>query len=110
MKLIELIKENPLKSWKWAAIIVFCLLFLQTCSKCSSNQNAAFSEKNHIEVVDSLKASNKQLQDSILVLRGDLQTCSKSTQDLLTENEHLRDALKQSQSKPVIIYKDKDNK
>jgi len=106
MKLIELIKGDPTKSWKWTAIVVFCLLFLQTCSKCSGNQNAAFLEKNHIEVVDSLKTSNKQLQDSILVLWGDLQTCSKSTQVLQTENEYLRDALKQSQSKPVIIYKD----
>lgn len=105
MKIFELIKKNPTKSWKWTAIIVFCLFFFQTCSKCSHNQNAAFSEKSYQEQVDSLKNTNKQLQDSILVLRGDLQTCVKSTQDLQTENEHLREAFKQSQRKPVIIYK-----
>lgn len=108
MNIKELITENPTKSWKWAAIVLACLLFLQTCSKCSHTQNAAFSEKNHIEHVDSLNISNKQLQDSILILRGNLQTCTKATQDLQQENDHLRDALKQSQSKPVIIYKDEN--
>lgn len=106
MKLIDLIKENPLKSWKWAAIVLACLLFLQTCSKCSRTQNAAFSEKEYQETVEILKQDLKNSKDSILVLRGDLQTCTKATQDLQQENGYLRDALKQSQSKPVIIYKD----
>lgn len=106
MGIKELIMENPTRSWKWLSVFLACLLFLQTCSKCSHTQNAAFSEKGYQDVVDSLKTSNKSMCDSILVLRGDLQTCSKATQDLQDENNHLRDALKQSQSKPVIIYKD----
>lgn len=106
MNLIDILKQNPLKTWKWVAIVLFCLLFLQTCSKCSTNQTLAFSEKGYQEQVDSLKNTNKQLQDSILVLRGDMQTCDKSNKDLQKENEYLRDALKQSQAKPVIIYKD----
>lgn len=106
MNIIDLLKQNPLKTWKWVAIIFICLFCLQTCSKCSGNQNAAFAEKGHQEVVDSLKQENKSLQDSILILKGDLQTCGRSNQDLQVENDHLRDALKQSQSKPVIIYRE----
>ena len=104
---MNILKSNPLKTWKWVAIVLFCLLFLQTCSKCSHNQNALFTEKGYQEQVDSLKDFNKNLADSILVLQGNLNTCNKSIQDLQQENEHLRDALKQSQSKPVIIYKEK---
>lgn len=106
MKLIDILKQNPAKTWKWIAIILFCLFFLQTCSKCSGNQNAAFAEKGLQEQVDSLKVSNKHLQDSVLILQGDLQTCNRANHDLQGENEHLRDALKQSQSKPVIIYRE----
>lgn len=106
MNLMDILKQNPVKTWKWVAIILFCLFFLQTCSKCSGNQNAAFAEKGLQEQVDSMQVVNKQLQDSILILKGDLQTCNKANQDLQTENTHLRDALKQSQSKPVIIYRE----
>ena len=108
MKIKELIIENPTKSWKWAAIVLACLLFLQTCSKCSHTQNAAFSEKEYQETVETLKQDLKNSEDSILILRGNLQTYTKATQDLQQENDHLRDALKQSQSKPVIIYKDEN--
>lgn len=106
MKIIELLKQNMEKTWKWVAIICFCLFFLQTCSKCSSKQNHAFAEKDCIETIDNQKDNINQLQDSILVLHGQIQTCNKSNQDLQNENSHLRDALKQSQSKPVIIYKE----
>jgi hypothetical protein len=106
MNIIDILKHNPMKTWKWVAIIFICLFFLQTCSKCSGNQNAAFAEKGLQEQVDSMQVYNKQLQDSILILQGDLQTCNRANHDLQGENEHLRDALKQSQSKPVIIYKD----
>ena len=106
MKLIELLKENPIKTLKWVCIILVCLLFLQTCSKCSGNQNAAFAEMGYTETIEELKNTNKLLQDSILILKGGLQTCERSNQDLRSENEHLQDALKQSQSKPVIIYKE----
>lgn len=106
MNILDILKQNPLKTWKWVAIIFICLFCLQTCSKCSGNQNAAFAEKGHHEMIDSLKRDNKELQDSILILKGDLQTCERSNQDLCSENEHLQDALVRSQNKPVIIYRE----
>ena len=106
MNISNIIKQNPVQVWKWVAIILFCMFFLQTCSKCSHNQNAVFSEINNREIIDSLKHNNKELLDSILILTGNLQTCDKSNQDLHIENDHLRDIIKQSQLKPVIIYKE----
>lgn len=106
MNIIDIFKQNPIKSWKWVAITLFCMLFLQTCSKCSSNQNAAFTEKGLQEQVDSIRVVNKQLQDSILILKGDLQTCERSNQDLRSENKHIQTALERSQNKPVIIYRE----
>lgn len=106
MNISDLLKQNPAKTWMWVAIFMFCLLFMQTCSKCSHKQNAMFAEKNNIEMIEELKVENQHLQDSILIIQGNLQTCSKSNQDLQNENDHLRDALKQSQEKPVIIWKE----
>lgn len=105
MNIIDIFKQNPIKSWKWVAITLFCMLFLQTCSKCSGNQNAAFTEKGLHEQVDSILVVNKQLQDSILILKGDLQVCERSNQEIRTENKHLQIALERSQNKPIIIYK-----
>ena len=103
---MDIFKQDQLKTWKWVAIIFICLFCFQTCSKCSGNQNAAFIERNHIEIIDSLTKDNKELQDSVLILIGDLQTFKKSNQALCEENDYLRNVLKQSQLKPVIIYKE----
>ena len=73
MKILDIFKKNPLKTWKWVAIVFICLFCMQTCSKCSHKQNYAFSEKSQQEVIDSLTQNNHELHDSILVLNGDLQ-------------------------------------
>lgn len=106
MNLMDILKQNPVKTWKWMAIIFICMFCLQTCSKCSGNQNNAFIEKEHQEVIDSLKTNNGILQDSILVLNGKLQSCEHINQGLRSENEHLQSALERSQNKPVIIYRE----
>jgi len=106
MKLLDILKENPIKTWRWVAIILFVLLTLQTCSKCSSKQNQAFSDKSNSILIDSLKGVNSRLQDSVLILNGEIQSLQQNIQNLEQENSHVRDALKQSQAKPVIIYRE----
>ena len=106
MKLLDIFKQNPLKTWKWVAIIFICLFGIQTCSKCSHRQNSAFAEKGNQVVIDSLKQDNVRLHDSVLVLDGDLRSCERSNRILASENEHLQSALERSQNKPVIIYKE----
>ena len=46
------------------------------------------------------------LQDSVLILNGEIQSLQQNIQNLEQENSHVRDALKQSQAKPVIIYRE----
>ena len=108
MNIIELLKKDLAKTWRWVAIILFVLLTLQTCSKCSSKQNQAFMDKSNSNLIDSLKVVNGRLQDSILILNGENQSLQQNIQNLEQENSHVRDALKQSQAKPVIIYKEKE--
>ena len=106
MKLIEILKQDMTKTWKWVAILAICLLFLQTCSKCTHTQEAAFSNKSYQETVDSLKSALVKTNDTVVVLRGELQAYHELVDRSQTENEYLRSALKQSQEKPVIIYKE----
>ena len=106
MNFLDIFKKNPLKTWKWVAIIFICLFGIQTCSKCSHRQNSAFTEKGNQVVIDSLKQDNARLHDSVLVLDGNLRSCERSNQILASENEHLQSALERSQNKPVIIYKE----
>lgn len=96
MKLLDIFKQNPLKTWKWVAIIFICLFCIQTCSKCSHRQNSAFAEKTNQVVIDSLKQDNIRLHDSVLVLNGDLQSykCSKEVIDSLKQdNTRLHDSI-----------------
>jgi len=96
MKFLGIFKNNPLKTWKWVAIIFICLFCMQTCSKCSHKQNSAFTEKGNQEVIDSLKQDNHELHDSILILNGDLQLYkhSKGTIDSLKQdNQRLHDSV-----------------
>lgn len=96
MKLLDIFKQNPLKTWKWVAIIFICLFGIQTCSKCSHRQNSAFAEKANQVVIDSLKQDNIRLHDSVLVLNGDLQSykCSKEVIDSLKQdNTRLHDSI-----------------
>ena len=109
MNIKELLTKDLAKTWRWVAVILFVLLTLQTCSKCSSKQNQAFADKSNSELIDSLKNINSTLQDSVLILNGEIQTLYQNIQNLEQENSHVRDALKQSQAKPVIIYREKDN-
>lgn len=104
--MFEFLKKDLTKTFKWTTIVLACLLFFSTCSNCSRKQNVAFTDKAHQEQVETLDATNKQLQDSILVLRGDIIAGDRAIEALRIENEHLREALKQSQEKPVIIYKE----
>jgi hypothetical protein len=96
MKLLDIFKQNPLKTWKWVAIIFICLFGIQTCSKCSHRQNSAFAEKGNQVVIDSLKQDNTRLHDSVLVLNGDLQfyKYSKGVIDSLKQdNARLHDSV-----------------
>lgn len=96
MKLLNIFKQNPLKTWKWVAIIFICLFCMQTCSKCSHKQNYAFSEKGQQEVIDSLTQNNHELHDSILVLNGDLQLYKHSKgiiDSLRQDNIRLHDSV-----------------
>ena len=104
--MFEFLKKDLTKTFKWTTIVLACLLFFSTCSNCSRKQNVAFADKAHQEQVETLNATNKQLQDSILILRGDVVAGDRAIEALRAENEHLREVLKQSQEKPVIIFKD----
>ena len=72
MKILDIFRNNPSNTWKCTAIIFICLFCMQTCSKCSRNQNHLFEVKGNQEVVDSLVRTNQELHDSILILNGDL--------------------------------------
>ena len=102
----DIIKPKLAQVWKWLAIILLVVVCLQTCSRCGSKQTTIYTEKQHQVLVDSLNQQIKMAGDSILVLNGKIQTHEETIAGLRTENEHLRDALKQSQSKPVIIYRE----
>ena len=106
MNLMEIFKKDARKTWKWVAIVAICLLFLQTCSKCSNNQAAAFQDKASQETIDSLHTALIRSNDTIVVLRGEVQAYHELVSRTGSENEYLRSALKQSQEKPVIIYKE----
>lgn len=96
MKLLDIFKQNPLKTWKWVAIIFICLFCIQTCSKCSHRQNSAFAEKTNQVVIDSLKQDNIRLHDSVLVLNGDLQSYKHSKgviDSLKQDNTRLHDSI-----------------
>lgn len=106
MNLMEILKKDARKTWKWVAIVAICLLFLQTCSKCSNNQAAAFHDKASQETIDSLHTALIRSNDTIVVLRGEVQAYHELVSRTGSENEYLRSALKQSQEKPVIIYRE----
>lgn len=139
MKILDIFRNNPPNAWKWTAIIFICLFCMQTCSKCSRNQNHLFEAKGNQEAIDSLVRVNQGLHDSILILNGDLhiyrysaiaidslqqcnrrlhdsilildgrlRACERSNKNLQSENDNLRNALKRSQNKPIIIYKEKE--
>lgn len=72
MKILDIFRNNPSNTWKWIAIIFICLFCMQTCSKCSRNQNHLFEVKGNQEAIDSLVHVNQGLRDSILILNGDL--------------------------------------
>ena len=72
MKIFDIFRRNPSNTWKWTAIIFICLFCMQTCSKCSRNQNHLFEAKGNQVVIDSLVRTNQGLHDSILILNGDL--------------------------------------
>lgn len=96
MKPLDIFKQNPLKTWKWVAIIFICLFGIQTCSKCSHRQNSAFAEKGNQMVIDSLKHDNARLHDSVLVLNGDLQSYKHSKgviDSLKRDNTRLHDSV-----------------
>lgn len=96
MKPLNILKQNPLKTWRWVAIIFICLFCMQTCSKCSRNQNHLFEVKGNQEVIDSLIQTNHELHDSILILNGDLHTYkhSATTIDFLQQsNQELHDSI-----------------
>ena len=96
MKFLDIFKKNPLKAWIWVAIIFICLFCIQTCSKCSHNQNHAFEIKAQQEIVDSLKQDNIRLHDSVLVLNGDLQSYKHSKgviDSLKQDNTRLHDSI-----------------
>lgn len=106
MNIMEILKKDTRKTWKWVALVAICLLFLQTCSKCSNNQAAAFRDKASQETVDSLRSALIKTNDTVVVLRGEVQAYHELVSRTGSENEYLRSALKQSQEKPVIIYKE----
>ena len=72
MKILDIFRNNPSNTWKLTAIIFICLFCMQTCSKCSRNQNHLFEAKGNQAVIDSLVRANQGLHDSILILNGDL--------------------------------------
>lgn len=104
MTVKEFIKST--RVWKWIAIVFACLFLIGSCRSCSQKQNSLFAEKNHQETIDSLTNRCNQLGDSILILNGTIDKYNQIIQDFQSENDHLRGALKQSQEKPVIIYKE----
>lgn len=96
MKILDIFKKNPLKAWMWVAIIFICLFCIQTCSKCSRNQNHMFEMKAQQEIVDSLTQVNHGLHDSILILNGDLHTYEHSATiiDFLQQsNQEMHDSI-----------------
>lgn len=96
MKILDIFKKNPLKAWMWVAIIFICLFCIQTCSKCSHNQNHSFEVKGYQEVIDSLVQTNHELHDSVLVLNGDLQSYKYSKgiiDSLKQDNTRLHDSI-----------------
>lgn len=104
--MFDFLKKNPLKTWKWVAIILACLLCFSTCSNCSHKQNAAWTSLSHQEVVDSLLNENQIYKDSIMVLNAIVQTQTAHAENADKEVEYLRGVVKDNnQRTPIIIYK-----
>ena len=104
--MFDFLKKNPLKTWKWVAIILACLLCFSTCSNCSHKQNAAWTSHSHQEVIDSLSKENQMYKDSINVLNATIQTQTAYAENVDKEVEYLRGVVKDNnQRTPIIIYK-----
>ena len=96
MKILDVFRNNPSNTWRWTAIIFICLFCMQTCSKCSRNQNHLFEAKGNQEAIDSLVRANHELHDSILILNGDLHAYMYSTiaiDSLQQYNRELHDSI-----------------
>lgn len=101
--------------WKWAAIVLVCLLAFSTCSNCNHKQRSAWVDKGHQEVVDSLnneiqslKNETIILKDSILVTTNKLEACEERCLANECEIEYLRGVITDNNKKsPIIIYKEK---
>ena len=108
--MFDFLKKNPLKTWKWVAIILACLLCFSTCSDCSHKQDAAWANISRQEAIDSLSNENQIYKDSIMVLNAALQAQTAYAENADKEVEYLRDVVKDNNKRtPIIIYKSTNN-
>ena len=93
------------KNWKLIAIILFVLLVLQTCSRCTSKQNRNFEISQTENIIDSLNDINKTMHDSIIVLNGMIYGYEEKLNSMKNEIANLREI---AGRKPIIIYRDSE--